>query len=163
MHSFLKLAALFVMGTVCHWAGATFFSYVGLNVNIMLVFAIALCTVLKPEIGYPVAFLSGLFLDFFGTKLFGNNAFSFTVAACLVYNLRERFDFDSVFPQLMSVFGLTCLVGILNSILLWWFTSSAMWPGIFGLLGGALIGTLCAPLIFWIVRRWWLGNSSKRH
>ena len=163
MRSFLKLLILFVLATVCHWASATFFSYVGLNVNMMLVFTVALCSVLKPEIGYSVAFLSGLFLDFFGTKLFGNNAFSFTVAACVVYSLRERFDFDSIFPQIMTVFVLTCLVGILNSILLLWFTSSAMWPGLLGLLGGALIGTCFAPLVFWGVRRWWLVNSSKRH
>lgn len=163
MRSFLKLAALFILATICHWAGATLFSYAGLSVNMMLVFTAALCSVLKPEIGYLIAFLSGLFLDFFGTKLFGNNAFSFTIIACIVYNLRERFDFDSIFPQMMTVFGLTCLAGILNSILLWWFTSSAMWPGLMGLLSGALIGTLFAPLVFWGVRRWWLGNSSKRH
>lgn len=163
MRSFFKLIVLFILGTVCHWAGATGFSYMGLSVNMMLIFSVALCTIIKPELGYPVAFLSGLFLDFFGTKLFGNNAFSFTVAACIVYNLRERFDFDSIFPQMMTVFGLTCLVGILNSILLLWFTASAMWPGILGLLGGALVGTLFSPVIFWLVRRWWLGNSSKRH
>jgi len=162
MRAFLKLVVLFVLGTVCHWAGATFFLYLGLSVNLMLVFMTALCSVLPMRVGYTVAFLSGLFLDCFGTKLFGNNAFSFTVAACVVYSLRERFDFDSIFPQMLTVFGLTCLVGILNSILLFWFTANAMWPGIVSLLGGALIGTFTAPLIFWVVRRWWLGNSSKR-
>lgn len=44
---------------------------------------------------------------FFGTKLFGNNAFTFTVAACVVYGLSERFDFDGIFPQMLTVFGLT--------------------------------------------------------
>ena len=163
MRSFLKLIGLFVLGTVCHWACATFFSYGGISVNMMLVFAAALCSVLKPELGYPVAFLSGLFLDFFGTKLFGNNAFSFTVAACVIYGLRERFDFDSIFPQMMASFGLTWLVGILNSLLLLWFTSSAMWPGVLGLLGGSIVSTLLAPAVFGLVRRCWLGNSSKRN
>ena len=152
-----------MLGTVCHWAGATLFAYAGFSVNMMLVFTVALCSVLKPEAGYLIAFLSGLFLDFFGTKLFGNNAFSFTVAACVVYNLRERFDFDSIFPQMIVVFGLTCLVGVLNSLLLLWFTSSTMWPGILGLLGGAFIGAFFAPLVFWGVHRWWLGTSSKRN
>lgn len=163
MQSCLKLLVLFIAGTVCHWAGVTFFSQAGLSINIMLVFTVALCSVLKPEVGYPVAFLSGLFLDFFGAKLFGNNAFSFTVAACVVYNLRERFDFDSIFPQMIATFGLTCLVAILNSILLWWFTAGVMWPGVWSLVGGALVGTFVAPLIFWWVRHWWLGNSSKRN
>jgi rod shape-determining protein MreD len=162
MRSFLKLAVLFILGTVCHWAGATFFSYLGLNVNLMLVFMIALCSVLPERAGYALAFLSGLFLDFFGTKLFGNNAFSFTVAACVVYSLRERFDFDNMFPQMLTVFVLTSIVGVINSILLLWFTANAMWPGLLGLLGGAFIGTIVAPLIFWAVRRWWLDNSYKR-
>ena len=163
MRSILKLIGLFVFGTVCHWACTTFFSYWGLSVNMMLIFTAALCSVLKPELGYPVAFLAGLFLDFFGTKLFGNNAFSFTVAACVIYGLRERFDFDSIFPQMIASFALAWLVGILNSFLLWWFTSSAMWPGFLELLGGALISSLLAPLVFALVRRSWLGNSSKRN
>ena len=163
MHASLKLISLFVLGTICHWAFATFFSYGGISINMMLVFTIALCSVLKPEIGYPVAFVSGLFLDFFGTKLFGNNAFSFIMAACIIYHLRERFDFDSVFPQALSAFGLTCLVIILNSILLLWFTASAMWPGFWGLLGSGMLDALFAPLVFWGVRSWWLGKSSKRN
>ena len=162
MRSFFKLAALFILGTICHWAGATFFSYMGLSVNLMLVFVVALCSVLPAGAGYPLAFLSGLFLDFFGTKLFGNNAFSFTVAACVVYNLRERFDFDSVFPQMFVVFGLSCVVSILNSILLLWFTASTWWPGTVSVLGGALIGMLFAPFVFWMVRRGWLNNGTKR-
>ena len=161
MRSFLKLAVLFVLATICHWAGVTFFSYLGLSVNLMLVFMVALCSVLPARVGYTMAFLSGLFLDFFGTKLFGNNAFSFTLAACMVYSLRERFDFDSIFPQMISIFGLTCFVGIVNSILLLWFTGNALWPGVVSLLGGALIGTFAAPLIFWAVRRG-LWNGSKR-
>ena len=162
MSSFLKLVFLFVLGTVCHWAGTTLFSFLGLNVNLLLVFTVALGSVLPARAGYTMAFISGLFLDFFGTKLFGNNAFSFTVAACIVYSLRERFDFDSVFPQLLTVFGLTCLVGVLNSILLLWFTSNAMWPGLIGLVGGALLGVFTAPLVFWAVRRLWVENGSRR-
>ncbi len=160
MQSFLKLSVLFLIATVCHWAFSTLFSFGGMSVNIMLVFSVALCSVLKPEWGYSFSFLSGLFLDFFGTKLFGNNAFSFTAAACVVYFLRERFDFDGIFPQIITVFFLTCLVGILNSILLLWFTSSAMWPGGINLVSGALVGALTAPVIFWGVRRWWLGKRN---
>ena len=119
----------------------------------MLAFAVAFCTVLKPAFGYPAAFLCGLFLDFFGTKLFGNNAFTFTVAACIVYALAERFDFDGIFPQIFTVFGLTFVVGALNSLLLVWFTSSSMWPGFWSLLGGSALGAVLAPAVFWTVRR----------
>ncbi len=153
MWSFCKLILLFLLATVCHWSLATLFSFCGLSVNMMLVFAIVFCAVLKPIFGYSIAFVCGLFLDFFGTKLFGNNAFSFTVAACTVYALAQRFDFEAFFPQMFSVFGLTIGVAILNSFLLYWFTSSAMWPGFWSLLGGAVVVSLVSPGIFWLVRR----------
>lgn len=153
MWGLLKLVFLFLLATVCHWCLATVCSVWGLSVNVMLAFAVAFCTVLKPAFGYPAAFLCGLFLDFFGTKLFGNNAFTFTVAACIVYALAERFDFDGIFPQIFTVFGLTFFAGALNSLLLVWFTSSSMWPGFWSLLGGSVLGAVLAPAVFWTVRR----------
>ena len=143
-----KLVFLFILATVCHWALATLFSFYGISVNMMLVFAIAFCTILPLEAGYPLVFLCGLFLDFFGTKLFGNNAFSFTVIACFIYALRERIDFERYLPQIVTVFLCTLMVGIINSILLIWFTSSSQWPGTWSLLGGALVGGLFAPFVF---------------
>ena len=121
----------------------------------MLVFAVAFCTVLPLEVGYPVAFVCGLFLDFFGTKLFGNNAFSFTVAACVIYALRERIDFDGILPQVVTVFLAGCAVGILNSILLAWFTASSQWPGFWSLLGGAVVGAVFAPFVFGLMHWAW--------
>ncbi len=147
-----KVMILFVLATVCHWALATLFSFYGINVNMMLVFAIAFCAVLPLEAGYPLAFLCGLFLDFFGTKLFGNNAFSFTVTACFIYALRERIDFDGYLPQIVTVFLCTGAVGIMNSILLIWFTSSSQWPGFWSVLGGAVVGGISAPAVFGLVR-----------
>jgi len=153
MWAFCKLVFLFILATVCHWAFATAGGVWGVSANLMLAFAAAFCTVLKPAFGYPAAFLCGLFLDFFGVKLFGNNAFSFTAAACIMYGLAERFDFDGIFPQMVTVFGLTFFVAVLNSVLLMWFTSSAMWPGFFSLAGGALLDGALAPAVFWAVRR----------
>ena len=147
-----KLMLLFVFATVCHWALATLFSFYGLNVNMMLVFAIAFCAAVPLEAGYPLAFLCGLFLDFFGTKLFGNNAFSFTIIACIIYTLRERIDFDGYLPQIVTVFLCTLALTIINSILLVWFTSSSQWPGFWSVLGGAVIGSLLAPIAFGLVR-----------
>ena len=150
-----KLILLFVFATVCHWALATLFSFYGLNVNMMLVFAIAVCATVPLEIGYPVAFLCGLFLDFFGTKVFGNNAFAFTVVACVIYVLRERIDFEGYVPQTVAAFLSALAVGIINSILLVWFTSSSQWLGFWSLLGGAVIGGLLAPFMFGLVRWAW--------
>lgn len=155
-----KLMFLFVLATVCHWGLATLFSFYGLSVNMMLVFAIAFCVAVPLEIGYPLAFLCGLFLDFFGTKLFGNNAFSFTVTACIIYALRERIDFDGYLSQMVTVFLCTLAVGILNSILLIWFTSSSQWPGFWSLLGGAVVGSLLAPFVFGLVH---LATREESH
>ncbi len=151
----VKLILLFVFATVCHWGFATLFSFWGLNVNFMLVFAAAFCAFSSLEIGYPVAFLCGLFLDFFGAKLFGNNAFSFTAAALVVYAARERINFDSVVSQVFGIFVLTCGVSLLNLLLLDWFVSAVPWPGVWSLLGSAAVGALLAPFVFWIVGRCW--------
>ena len=75
-------------------------------------------------------FLCGLFLDFFGVKLFGNNAFLFTIVAMIMYMLRDRIDFSGFLPQMVVVFLLTCMVGVCNSILLAWFTPSPFWLGL---------------------------------
>lgn len=153
MLSILKLAAVFVAATVCHWAFATVFAYLGLQVNMMLVFAVALCALLKPPYGYASAFLCGLFLDFFGTKLFGNNAFMFTLSAWIVYFLGDRFDFESIFPQVISVFGLSVFVSLGNLMLVQLFTASAVWPGFLSLTGGAVVNALLAPAVFLVLRK----------
>ena len=158
---FFKLVALFLFATVMHWSFATLFSFCGISVNMMLVFAVAFCTVLPLEVGYPVAFFCGLFLDFFGTKLFGNNAFSFTVVACFMYALRERIDFEGILPQVVTVFSAGCAVGILNSILLAWFTASSQWPGFWSLLGGAAVGALFAPFVFGLMHWVWKAASPS--
>ena len=63
MWSFCKLILLFLLVTVCHWALATLFSFCGLSVNMMLVFAVAFCAVLKPVFGYSVAFFYASLLE----------------------------------------------------------------------------------------------------
>lgn len=153
MRTLIKLFLLFLLATVCHWGFALGFGSLGVSVNLMLAFALAFCTVLKPSFGYPMAFLCGLFLDFFGTKVFGNNACSFIVASFIMYQIAPRFDFEGIIPQMLAVFLLTCLTGLLNVWLVLEFASSVLWPGIGSILGGALIGALCAPAVFLLVHR----------
>lgn len=162
MWNLIKLMFLFILATVVHWAFASVFSYWGLSVNMILAFAIAFCAVLKPGFGYPAAFICGLFLDFFGAKLFGNNAFTFTVAACVVYTLSDRFDFDAVPPQMVTVFVLTFLVGALNSLLFLWFASTDMWPGFWSLAGGSLVTAVFSPVVFGLVRLLMGGGTFSR-
>lgn len=159
MQNVLKLIFLFVVATVCHWALATFFTRWGLSVNMMLVFVTAFCAFFKLPFAYSAAFFCGLFLDFFGTKLFGNNAFTFTVCACLVCNIAPRFDFEEIFPQTVAVFVLTWIAAILNTFLIALFASASVWPGFLSVLGGSIWDGLCAPLVFLLVRGV-MGNSA---
>ena len=159
MLNIIKLAFLFVLATVFHWALASLFARWGISVNMMLVFVTAFCALFKLPLAYSAAFVCGLFLDFFGAKLFGNNAFTFTVCACIVCDVAARFDFDEFFPQTVAVFGLTWLAGILNTLLIYLFASANAWPGFLSLLGGSLVDGFCAPMVFLLVRRI-MGNSS---
>ena len=81
MSGLFKLIFLFLIATVFHWMCATFFARWGISVNSMLVFVVAFGALLKQPAAYTMAFICGLFLDFFGVKLFGNNAFTFTICA----------------------------------------------------------------------------------
>lgn len=147
------LFILFIVSTVLHWACATVFAAAGLHVSVMLVFVTALCVILKPEYGYPAAFLCGLFLDFFGAKLFGNNAMTFCVLASAVYILSNRFDFESIVPQVVTVFCLSIFAGLFNWLLLSLFASSTVWQGTWSLLGGSVVNALIAPAVFWLLRK----------
>lgn len=157
----LKLICLFLLATVFHWAFASLFARWNLSVNTILVFVIAFCALLKEPMAYSMAFLCGLFLDFFSTKLFGSNAFTFTVCACLVCNIVDRFDFDELFPQMVAVFGLSWLAILLNIVLVAVFADSSTWPGFWSIFGGSVLNALFAPLIFLIVQRV-TGNCSLR-
>ncbi|WP_428074769.1 rod shape-determining protein MreD [Candidatus Avelusimicrobium aviculae] len=152
MWGFFKLFIAFVGATVFHWAFATAFANIGIQVSVMLVFVVACCTLLKPAYGYPMAFLCGLFLDFFGTKLFGNNAFTFCLLATFVYMLSERFDFESILPQMVSVFCLSVFAILFNALLLMLFSASAFWQGFWSLFAGSVINALMAPLVFFVLR-----------
>lgn len=149
----IVLFVLFIGATVLHWACATVFASLGIHVSVMLVFVVALCATLKPEYGYPSAFLCGLFLDFFGAKLFGNNAMTFSLMAAIVYALGRRFDFESAVSQMLTVFGLSLFASLCNLLLLSLFASAAVWQGFWSLLGGSVVNALGAPLMFWVLRK----------
>lgn len=106
-----------------------------------------------------MAFLCGLFLDFFSTKLFGYNAFSFTLVALIIYGVSERLDFESVFPQMFTTFVLTIFVSVVNNALVLFFTASTIWAGWWSVLSGALLTTLIAPVVFTFIR-WLVGQKD---
>ena len=159
MTNVFRLIFVFIAATVFHWAFASLFAQWGISVNMMIVFVTAFCTYLKARLAYSMAFLCGLFLDFFSTKLFGNSAFTFTICACLVCSVVDRFDLEEFFPQIVIVFCLTWLAGLVNTGLVAMFASSSIWPGFWSMMIGAIVNALLAPIIFLFVR-WIMGNSS---
>lgn len=153
MTTVLKLFLSFLLATICHWAFMAIFGEMGITVNIMLIFSLVVCAYLKPEFGYPTAFLSGLFLDFFGVKLFGANAFVFTLCACAVYGMEKRLDFDGILPQMISIFFLTLGACLLNWVLLKVFTGFSPWSGFGPFVGGITLNTVLTPFVFRFLRR----------
>lgn len=162
MGTVLKLFLLFICATVLHWAFMAVLGGAGLSLNVMLVFAAAVCAFLKPQYGYPAAFVCGLFLDFFGVKLFGNHALTFTLCACFVYSMEKRLDFDSLPPQVISVFALSLFAALFNLLLLKVFAGLSAWNGFWPLLGGVTLNALLAPAVFWAVRRVFAGETKTQ-
>ncbi len=148
----LKLFLFFIIATVLHWALMVVLGGWDISLNLMLVFAVAVCAFVKPEYGYPVAFICGLFLDFFGVKLFGHYAFMFTLCAAIVYGLEARVDFDSVLPQMVCAGLLALFSAVGNLILLKVFAGFSAWNGFWPFTGGIMLSALTAPAVFWAVR-----------
>lgn len=148
----LKLFLFFLLTTVLHWGLMAMLGGWDISLNLMLVFALAVCAFVKPEYGYPTAFICGLFLDFFGVKLFGHYAFMFTLCAAIVYSLETRVDFDSVVPQMACIGVLALLSAIGNLILLKVFAGFSAWNGFWPFIGGIILSALIAPAVFWVVR-----------
>jgi len=153
MNTLLKLIGFFIAATLIHWGLISVSGSWGLSVNFMLVFAAVICVFVKPEYGYPTAFLCGLFLDFFGVRLFGHQALIFTLCASIVYCLENRLDLDSPVPQLIFIFLLEAAAAVGNLILLKLFTGLSAWNGLLPFVGGLILSTLAAPFVFWAVRR----------
>lgn len=153
MGNILKLFLLFIAATVLHWGFMSVFGGAGVSLNVMLVFACAVCACLPPQYGYPAAFVCGLFLDFFGVKLFGNNALVFTLCACMMYGMEKRLDFDAPVPQIISIFVLGLFAAVFNVILLRMFAGFSAWTGFWPLFSGVAFNAALAPFVFWTVRR----------
>ena len=152
LKTLLKLLVLFLAATVLHWGCLALLGAWGISVNVMLVFVMAVCTYLKPEYGYPTAFVCGLFLDFFGVKLFGHHAFVLMWCAVAVYGLEKRVDLEAVMPQVASALVLTVFATLFNGILLKFFVGFSAWDGWGSFISSTMLTALLAPAIFWTLQ-----------
>lgn len=135
-----------------HSAFAAAGAYYGAGVNFMLVFAFSACVFLPPWAGYAAALLGGLFLDFFGTHMFGLYGVLFVFMARAAYILARNMDFQNALTQFMAVFILSLLMDAAHRffgiILL-----HALPGQMFSVLTGAFINGLLAPVVFFIFKK----------
>lgn len=144
----LKFIILFTAITVLHWLFLLIGGRFGISINLMLSFAIASCLYLKRLSGYPTAFFCGLFLDLWGTRLFGSNAFSFTLVAMCIYEIFDRFDFDGFLSQWFTTFVMGILVFLTNYILFKLFVGLPIGISLFQFFANLIGTTLVAPFSF---------------
>lgn len=163
MWRIIRLILLFFATTMCYWLFTALLSGLGVTINVLLLFSLAVCVCLSPAYGYPVAFVCGLFLDFFGVKLFGHYAFLFTLCAMLVYSSKNRFDFDAPIPQITYVFILGLFMALANIWMLNVFAGFSAWNGLLPLLGGVILAALLAPAVFGLVRRALVSSSANNY
>lgn len=153
MLKFLNILFIFLVATIIHWACILIFSSVGIGVGVMPVFCLIMAGMLNESGGYTFAFISGLFLDFFGSTLFGGYALVLTLIMFIYYIIHDKIDFKDIGPQVVvaSVLNVLCVIlyGILGSI----FTEHFIWQGFKSLiLGSVTTGFLMPPLYFLTVR-----------
>lgn len=153
MKNFIKIFLLFLLSTVLHWAFASAGAEAGIGINLMLVFAFAVCVFTPPAYGYTFAFLSGLFLDSFGTQMFGLYGLIFVLVARIAYLLARNMDFQNALTQFMAVFLLSIFTAAAYSALGLMFIKGGGWSGFKTLIFGSAINGCLAPIMFYVFNK----------
>jgi len=161
MKNIIKLFILFIISTILHWAFAVAGAEIGISVNVVFVFAFCACLFVKPAYGYTAAFVCGLFLDFFGTRMFGVYALTFTVLAWSVYFLAARLDFQNTLTQFLAVFILSVLAQCFYSGAGVIFLRGVIWPGFKSLLFGSFFNAAAGVFMFYLFRAFRLSKEYK--
>ena len=148
MLRFLNIIFIFIIATIFYWLGLIIFAPLDLSVNIMFAFSIIIAVLLPQRYGYTFAFLSGLFLDFLGTSLFGSHALAFTLLMVLFYNVRDKIDFKECIPQMVITGMLNILFILVFGLLSKIFTGVFVWQGWKDLIFGSIILGLIMPIFY---------------
>jgi rod shape-determining protein MreD len=148
MTKFFSLAAVFWAATAIYCLSVEIFAPLGINVGIMLVFALIVANVRGAVTGYFYAFFSGLFLDFFGSELFGGYALVFVITTAIFYRVKDKMDFEEACPQLTIAFALNAACAVLYALAGKIFTGKFIWRATASMLIGSVI-TAVLPLVFY--------------
>ncbi len=161
MLKLLNIFIIFVFATICHWLALEAFARFDINVGIMAAFTIIVASLMPKFYGYLYGFVSGLFLDFFGTAMFGGYALVFTALVYIFYTLDDKIDFKDIGPQLAIPFGLNIMTVLLYGLVSKIFTGEFIWQGFYSLVLGSVITALLLPVLYQLTVRLFLFDFSK--
>lgn len=150
MLKFLNILFIFFVATIIHWICLLVFSSLGINLGIMLAFCLIMAGLLGEKAGYTFAFISGLFLDFFGNTLFGGYALVLTLIMFMFYIIHDKIDFKDIGPQIVVTFVLNIICVLLYGVLGSIFTGNFIWQGFKSLILGSAATGLLMPLLYWL-------------
>ena len=159
MKRFLGAVIIFIMATLLHWIFVEIFSAFSITVGVMLAFSLIMASLLSESGGYTFAFISGLFLDFFASSMFGGYALVFTVMLFIFYKIDDKIDFREPGPQLVITALLNIASVLFYGILARVFTGAFVWQGITSLLAGSLVTALILPLLYLFITRYFKGSQ----
>lgn len=158
----LSVFFIFIIATLLHWFFIEIFSPLSITVGVMFAFSLVMARALPEPGGYTFAFISGLFLDFFGNVLFGGYALVFTIMMFIFYKIDDKIDFKEVGPQLVITTFLNLIAVILYGLFGKIFTGSFLWHGFRSLLVGSLITGLLLPVVYLAVTKYLMFGPAKK-
>ncbi|MDR0953323.1 MAG: hypothetical protein LBM71_03955 [Elusimicrobiota bacterium] len=145
---------IFIVATIAHWFAIEIFAPFDINVGVMFAFSLVMASVLSEGAGYTFAFVSGLFLDFFGNVLFGGWALTFTLMMIIFYQIDDKIDFKDIGPQFVITLFLNMACVILYGLFGKIFTGEFIWQGFKSLLLGSFLTGVLLPLVYLLVLRY---------
>ncbi|WP_428897069.1 rod shape-determining protein MreD [Parelusimicrobium proximum] len=148
----LKLILVFLLSTVLHWSFANFGVEYTSGISVMFVFMFVCCVMLPPAYGHAAAFVSGLFLDFFGTSMFGMYAFTYTLSAMIIYMTAKNIAFNHLLAQVLTVFALSFCAELFYSGIGSVFFKGVPWHGFWPIITGSFINGILAVPMFALFR-----------
>jgi rod shape-determining protein MreD len=156
-----KITLLFFIATVLHWFCAGLGMPFGIRVNVMFVFTACVCLFLPPAYGYSAAFISGLFLDFFGANTFGIYAVAFNICASLTYLAARNMDFANIVTQAFMIFLLSIAGELVYGVLGIAFFKPPEMRGVLGILLGAACNAVLAPAVYYSFKMLRVGAAER--
>lgn len=151
MNKIITLIIIYLCSAVLQWYANYIFIPMGLSLNVLIVFTLAIAASTNPVASIAFGFFSGLYLDFIGVHLFGLYALSHTVAAFLVFMLRADVNFSLPLVQIIfsAAAAVFCMLvySILGLLIVGKFVFGTWADFIFNPLVAAIISLIIFPLV----------------